>query len=127
MEECAMKIRIIIGNIVMDGELNSSPTSEKIVKALPLETFFSTWGDEIYFSIPVKSVLDETAQKEVQIGDLAYWPSGNAFCVFFGPTPMSSGGKIIPASPVNIIGKVIGDATRFKKVMGERTVRIEAC
>lgn len=120
-----MKIRIIIGNVVMEAELNGSPTSAKIVKALPIETFFSTWGDEIYFSIPVNSGLDETAQEEVQIGDLGYWPTGNAFCVFFGPTPMSTAGKIIPASAVNVFGKVIGDATMFKKVMGERTVRIE--
>jgi hypothetical protein len=62
----------------------------------------------------------------VELGDLGYWPTGKAFCIFFGQTPMSEPGKIVPASAVNIIGKVIGDATKFKEVMGEREVTLEA-
>ena len=87
---------------------------------------FNTWGDEIYFTVPVDAGLDDTAREEVELGDLGYWPTGKAFCIFFGQTPMSKPGKIIPASAVNIIGKVIGDATKFKGVMQERGVRLES-
>jgi uncharacterized protein len=109
----------------MEAELNHTPTARKIADALPLRASFNTWGDEIYFSIPVDAALEDTAREEVEVGDLGYWPTGKAFCIFFGPTPMSSGGKIIPASAVNVIGKVIGDATAFKTVMRERDVTLE--
>ncbi|MBW1887679.1 MAG: hypothetical protein JRI52_04920, partial [Deltaproteobacteria bacterium] len=112
-----MKIKIIIGDLSMEGELNDSSTAQMIAKALPIKANFNIWGEEIYFTIPVEAELDDTAREEVEMGDLGYWPSGNAFCIFFGQTPMSKPGKIIPASAVNIIGKVMGDATRFKEVM----------
>ncbi len=120
-----MKIKINIGDLSMEGELNDSPTARKVAKALPVTTSFNTWGEEIYFAIPVDADLDENAREVVELGDLGYWPTGKAFCIFFGQTPMSSPGKIIPASAVNIIGSVIGDATRFKEVMGEREVILE--
>lgn len=120
-----MKIRIHVGKLSMDAELNDTPTARKIQEALPLESTFNTWGDEIYFSIPVDAELDESARETVEIGDLGYWPTGKAFCIFFGLTPMSSPGKIVPASAVNIVGKVTGDATKFKEVISERNVRIE--
>ncbi|MBW1798001.1 MAG: hypothetical protein JRJ21_06270 [Deltaproteobacteria bacterium] len=121
-----MDIRITVGHIALDAELNDTPTAKKIGEVLPLKTSFNTWGDEIYFAIPVEEDLDESAREEVEMGDLGYWPQGNAFCIFFGPTPMSTEGKIVPASAVNIIGKVKGDATRFKEVMGETEVILEA-
>ena len=119
-----MDIRILIGNMAFDAELNDGPTARKIAGILPLRTSFNTWGDEIYFSIPVAE-LDESAREEVEMGDLGYWPSGCAFCIFFGPTPMSTPGKIIPASAVNIIGKVKGDVSRLKEVMDEGQVVVE--
>ncbi len=120
-----MKIKIIIGDLSMDGELNDSSTAQMVAKALPIKANFNIWGEEIYFTIPVEAELDDTAREEVEMGDLGYWPSGNAFCIFFGQTPMSEPGKIIPASAVNIIGKVMGDATRFKEVMQESEVIME--
>lgn len=121
-----MKIRITVGKLSMVAELNDTPTARKVAAALPLRCSFNTWGDEIYFSVPVSAPLDESARETVEIGDLGYWPTGEAFCIFFGPTPMSTGGKIIPASAVNIIGKVLGDATEFKSVMTAREVVLEA-
>jgi hypothetical protein len=120
-----MKIKIVIGHITLDAELNDTPTARKVEKVLPFKTSFNTWGDEIYFTIPVEAELDESAREEVEMGDLGYWPTGQAFCIFFGPTPASTQGKIVPASPVNIIGKVKGDATRLKEVMQEQEVRLE--
>jgi hypothetical protein len=105
--------------------LNDSATAGKISEVLPIAASFNTWGDEIYLTIPVDADLDETAREEVGMGDLGYWPTGKAFCIFFGPTPMSEEGKIIPASAVNIVGKVIGDATQFKAAMNEEKVTIE--
>lgn len=120
------KIRITVGRLQMEAELFDSSTVSKIEKVLPLDSSFNTWGDEIYFSIPVETGLDETAREEVELGDLGYWPTGKAFCIFFGPTPMSTEGKIIPASAVNIIGKITGNARLFKEVMDENRIIIDA-
>jgi len=121
-----MRIAIRIGTLSMEAELNDTPTAQKIAAALPLRTSFNTWGDEIYFAIPVSADLDDSAQEVVEIGDLGYWPPGKAWCIFFGQTPVSQPGKIMPASAVNVIGKVLGDATAFKAVMREREVVVEA-
>ena len=121
-----MRIAIRIGTLSMEAELNETPTAQKIAAALPLRTSFNTWGDEIYFAIPVDAALDDSAQEVVELGDLGYWPPGKALCIFFGQTPVSQPGKIMPASAVNVIGKVLGDATQFKTVMREREVIVEA-
>ena len=121
-----MHIAIRIGTLSMEAELNDTPTAQKIAAALPLRTSFNTWGDEIYFAIPVNADLDDRAQEVVEVGDLGYWPPGKAWCIFFGQTPASQPGKIMPASAVNVIGKVLGDATQFKTVMREREVIVEA-
>ncbi|MCK8600824.1 cyclophilin-like family protein [Desulfoferrobacter suflitae] len=84
-----------------------------------------TWGDEIYFPIPVEQPLDDAAAEIVDMGDLGYWPRGKAFCIFFGPTPASRGEEIRPASAVNLVGKVSGDAREFKVVRDGELVRIE--
>ncbi|MFH1480717.1 MAG: cyclophilin-like fold protein [Pseudomonadota bacterium] len=121
-----MQIRITVGDISLQAELNETRTAVKVAEALPIRARFDTWGEEIYFTIPVEAQSDDSAQEEVEIGDLGYWPTGKAFCIFFGPTPISTPGKIIPAGAVNIIGRVIGDSTRLKEVMGEREVTLEA-
>jgi uncharacterized protein len=120
-----MKIKITVGPLSIEAELNDTLTAKKVGQALPLTTSFDTWGDEIYFSIPVSAPLDESAKEVVEMGDLGYWPTGQAFCIFFGPTPMSRGTQIVPASAVNIIGRVLGDATAFKSVMNEGQITIE--
>jgi hypothetical protein len=121
-----MRIAIRIGTLSMEAELNETPTAQKIAAALPLRTSFNTWGDEIYFAIPVDADLDDSAQDVVEVGDLGYWPPGKAWCIFFGQTPASQPGMIMPASAVNVIGKVLGDATAFKAVLREREVVVEA-
>jgi hypothetical protein len=119
------KIKIKAGNVEAEAVLNDSPTAGKIYEALPIDARGNTWGDEIYFAIPVKSSLEKDAKELVEVGDLAYWPSGSAFCIFFGPTPASRGSEVRPASAVNVIGKVSGDARVFKKVGDGAKVRIE--
>ena len=110
------KILIRSGEIEIGAELNDSPTALALFTALPLSAEANTWGDEIYFQVPVDQQLDSTAAELVKVGDLGYWPSGRAFCIFFGPTPISREGEIRPASAVNLIGKVIGDARAFRAV-----------
>jgi len=121
-----MRIKITVGSVSVEAELNETPTANKVADALPIRSPFNTWGDELYFTIPVKAEPDESAREEVEEGDLGYWPPGKAFCIFFGQTPMSKPGKIIPASAVNIIGKVAGDAGRFKEVIAESEILVEA-
>ncbi len=99
-------------------------TAQAIWEALPIEARANTWGDEIYFSIPVEVGL-EKGKEVVERGDLGYWPQGNAFCIFFGPTPASRGDEIRPASAVNVFGRVEGDPVVFKKVRGGDEVRLE--
>ncbi len=119
------KIRIIVDDISAVAELSGSKTSEAIWDALPIENTVNTWGEEIYFEIPVKSALDENAKEVVEKGDLGYWPSGRAFCIFFGPTPASKGDEIRPASAVNIVGKVVGDTEAFKSVQQGTNIKLE--
>ncbi len=118
------KITITTEDLKMDASLNDSKTAQEIWDALPIEGSVNTWGDEIYFSIPV-NVGSENAKAVVSKGDLGYWPPGNAFCIFFGLTPASQGDEIKPASPVNILGKIIGDSTVFKKVRSGLKIIVE--
>lgn len=120
------KIKIKTGNVEAEAVLNDSATARKVWEALPIEAKANTWGDEIYFAIPVKAPLEKSAQELVAVGDLGYWPSGNAFCIFFGPTPMSRGNEVRPASAVNVIGRVSGDARVFKKIPPGSKIRVEA-
>lgn len=117
-------IRITAGQVSARAELNDSKTATAIWEALPIKARANTWGDEIYFGIPVR--LGEDKGREVMaLGELGYWPPGHAFCIFFGPTPASQGDEIRAASAVNPIGRVIGDALVFKKVRDGDTVTLE--
>ena len=110
-----LDISIVIGGDSVAAELNDSETARAIAAKLPIEADFSTWGDEIYFSIPVKKG-SENGKGVVEMGELGYWPPGNAFCIFYGATPGSTEDHIEPASPVNPVGKVKGDPKVFKSL-----------
>ena len=117
-------ITIKAGKIEVVAELNETRTAQAIWDALPVKGRASTWGDEIYFSIPAR-LDEEDAQELVGMGDLGYWPPGTAFCLFFGPTPMSVGEEIRPASAVNVFGRVSGDAKVLKQVASGAEVIVE--
>ena len=110
------KIRIESGDIKLLAELNDTPTARAVYDMLPVKGSANVWGDEIYFSIPLHLEQEPEAREEVDVGDLGFWPAGDAFCVFFGPTPVSSGEKPRAYSPVNVFGKVSGDASILKSV-----------
>ncbi len=117
------KIVIEAGGVTAGGELNETETARLIWDCLPIEAAASTWGDEVYFDVPVRTGLED-AVEVVDMGDLGYWPQGPAMCIFFGPTPASRGDEIRPASAVNIIGKVSGDATVFRAVSDGQPIMI---
>lgn len=118
------RIRITAGSVAAEAVLDGSATADAVWAALPLSAAGQTWGDEIYFAIPV-TAAPESPRETVDMGDLGYWPPGSAFCIFFGPTPTSRGAEIRPASPVNVFGRIAGDARVFKKVRSGTTVRID--
>ncbi len=120
----AKNISIKVGQIKIAAELNDTETAQAIWDVLPIKASGNRWGDEIYFAIPV-ALDEENAQAVVAVGDLAYWPTGNAFCIFFGPTPMSSGAEPVPASPCNVFGKITGEATILKQVPSGAEIIIE--
>ena len=112
------KIRIVAekAGVTMTATLNDSDTAAKLLEALPTESQAQVWGDEIYFDIPVKTG-EENGQATVPSGTIAYWPPGNAFCIFFGQTPYS---------PVNVLGTVDGDEKEFAKVGSGDTIKLES-
>ena len=117
-------IRITAGAVQLDARLNDSMTAQTIWDTLPITAAANTWGDEIYFEIPVESELEQ-GQETVELGDLGYWPPGRAFCIFFGRTPASQGDEIRAASAVKVIGRVLGDPSLFSQVTSGDVVKIE--
>ncbi|MGZ3537113.1 MAG: cyclophilin-like fold protein [Thermodesulfobacteriota bacterium] len=119
------KIRILVSDLKVEAELNESKTAQSVWEALPIEAKANLWGEEIYFAIPVKSGLEAGSREVVSAGELGYWPTGHAFCIFFGPTPASQSNEIRAASAVNIIGKVLTDPKVFLKVKDGAKVTLE--
>jgi hypothetical protein len=108
-------IRITVGKISLNAELNDTDTAKQIIALLPLKSKANTWGDEIYFSIALETGA-ENQKSVVEMGEIGFWPPGSALCLFFGPTPASHGDEIRPASPVNVVGKILGDPKVLKSV-----------
>ena len=119
------KIQITAGDVSAIGVLEDNATADAVWDALPISAEANTWGDEIYFGIPVHVEEAEDAGDVVEMGALAYWPPGNAFCIFFGRTPASQGDEIRAASAVNRLGSVAGDPAVFRQVAGGATVTLE--
>lgn len=117
-------ITITVEGTTLSAELNESTTAQKIWDALPIEGRANVWGDEIYFEIPVVIEQAPDARAEVEVGELGYWTPGHAFCVFWGPTPASIDDKPRAASPVNVFGRVTGDATVLRGVRSGAHVQI---
>jgi hypothetical protein len=119
-----MTLRITAGSVSAQATLDDSRTARAVWAALPIEATAQTWGDEIYFTIPV-SLPEDDARDVVGLGALGYWPPGRAFCIFFGPTPASHGEECRPASPVNVFGRIEGDPAVFKAVRAGTQIRLE--
>ncbi len=114
-----------MSDLKVEAELNEAKTSQLIWEALPMEGKVNLWGEEIYFAIPVKASLEAGSREVVSVGELGYWPTGHAFCIFFGPTPASRGDEIRAASAVNIVGKVLSEPKVFLKVKDGAKIILE--
>jgi hypothetical protein len=119
------KIEIITENVQVEAELNDGPTAKTIISILPIEALAQRWGGEIYFSIPVTAGLESDSREMLKAGELGFWPTGNAFCIFFGPTPASQGDEIRAASAVNIIGKMKSDWAKLWNVSSGSSIVIK--
>jgi len=123
-----VKIKIVTksaGEVLAEiDEARNSKTARAVLAALPIESSVNRWGEEVYFSTQVR-VGEERAQEEVDVGEIGFWPPGSALCIFFGRTPASTGSKPRAASPVNVIGKVLGDSKVFGKTRSGETIRVE--
>ena len=118
-------IKITLKNVTVEAQLTDTACAKAIADKLPLEAFLNEWGDEFYFEIPVRNALDETATNMVKVGDIGYWPPGHALAIFFGPTPLSKGDDPIPASEVNIVGRITSDAGLLRKAKGASNIKLE--
>ena len=118
------KIRITTGDVSQTATLNGTTTAQLVWDALPFTISGNRWGDEIYFSIPVRTGT-EKGQATVDAGDIAYWEPGNALCIFWGPTPMSRGDEIRPANPVTVFATLDGDPKEFDVFQSGTRVKVE--
>ena len=125
MADPAKRIRITVGPVQVEAELKGSKTAQEIYAALPVEAPVNTWGEEFYFKLGGVKDYRETATTHVRVGDVAFWGAGQVVAIFFGRTPMSLGPDPVPADRVNVIGRIVGDATVFRRAMEAPTIRVE--
>ncbi|MBA5865537.1 MAG: hypothetical protein GDA67_02445 [Nitrospira sp. CR1.3] len=125
MAESPKKIRITVGPVQVEAELRSTRTAQEVYAALPVEAPINTWGEEFYFKLGGVKDHRETATTQVKVGDVAFWGAGQVLAIFFGRTPMSMGPDPVPADRVNVVGRIVGDATIFRRVMEAPTIKVE--
>ncbi len=116
-------IRIAVGDLSIDGELNDTKCARALARVLPLTAEFRVWGDELHFDVPLEDELLVRPDKSVSVGDLGFWAEGRTLCIFFGPTPMSAGEEPVSAVPVTVVGRLQGvEELRARKDKGEITM-----
>jgi hypothetical protein len=119
------RIRIVVGGVQLDAELKDTKTAEQLYAMLPYKAPVHAWGEEFYCHLPGVTDYRETATTKVRIGDIAYWGVGGVLAIFFGRTPMSVGDDPVPADRVNVVGRILGDATALRRALGASTIRLD--
>lgn len=119
------RIRITIGGVKVEAELNPTRTAQEVYAALPIETTVNMWGEEYYCKVPGVKDHRETATTRVRVGDVAFWGAGEMLAIFFGRTPMSLGEDPVPADRVNVLGRIIGEAKILQDAMGSTRIKVE--
>ena len=120
-----MRIRFEMGGVSLEAELLDTPTAKAIAAKLPINSEAMTWGEEVYFEIPVKAAREKGAKAVVTPGEIAYWPDGNAIAIGFGRTPISQNGETRLASPCNIWAKALGDVKTLKSVRAGTKIEVK--
>lgn len=121
-----MRVRFDFGTLELEADLLDTPTAKAIAAALPLSASALTWGEEVYFEIPVAVAREKDARAVVTPGEIAYWPDGHAIAIGFGRTPISKGDECRLASPCNIWAKAVGDVKALKAVRAGTKIKVTA-
>jgi uncharacterized protein len=120
------RIRFDFGTLTLEADLLDTPTACAVAAALPVTSSVLTWGEEVYFEVPVKVAREAGARAVVTPGEIAYWPDGNCIALGFGRTPISQGDECRLASPCNIFAKALGDVKVLAKVKAGASVKVTA-
>lgn len=120
------RIRIDFGTLTLDAELLDTPTAKAILAALPATSEALTWGEEVYFDIPIKVAREKDARAVVTPGEIAYWPDGPSIAIGYGRTPISQGNETRLASPCNVFAKALGDVKQLSKVKQGTKIKVTA-
>jgi uncharacterized protein len=118
------RIRFQFATLTLEAELLDTPTARAVAAALPISTSVLTWGEEVYFEIPVKLPAEKDARAVVTPGEIAYWPQGHCIALGYGRTPVSRGDETRLASPCNIFARAAGDVRALAKVRPGTTVEV---
>jgi hypothetical protein len=121
-----MRIRFDFGSLTLDAELLDTPTAKAVVAALPINSSVLTWGEEVYFEIPVTVKREGDARAVVTPGEIAYWPDGNCIAIGFGRTPVSQGNETRLASPCNVFARALGDVKALGGIKAGTSVSVQA-
>ncbi len=120
-----IEITIKCGRYIFEAELFDTNTASMLIKELPVHGNTNLWGEEIYFPLSFTAELENNCMEELDEGHLAYWPPVKAFCIFFGPTPVSTSSKPRAYSPVNVLGKIKGDLDKLREITQGEKIEVD--